>query len=130
MVAADFAVSAGFAVAVVAADFAVSAGFVVVAAGFADSAGFAVVAAGFAVSAGFAVVVAVAGLAAADRTVAAAKSRRKQICFIVMYREKEFVPRRKIRGRERQINIDWKRENANVKVKTRAKKVQKKDKSV
>ena len=51
------------------------AGFAVAVAGFAVSAGFAVAVAGFAVSAGF---------AAAYRTAVMAKSRRMQICFMVV----------------------------------------------
>ena len=103
-----------------------------VAAGLAASAGFAVAAAaGFAVSAGFAVAVdagVAAGFAAADRTAVMAKSRRKQKCFIVVHREKEFAPRvLPPRKKNTQLNIDLKRENANGKVKTRAKKAQKKE---
>ena len=83
-------------------------------AGLADSAGIAVVAAGFAAVAG--------DDAAADRTAVAVKSRRKQRCFMVVYREESLSRADGAAGKKDRLNIDWKRENANGKVETRAKK--------
>ena len=90
------------------------------------------VAADFVGSAGFAEVggVAAGGVAEAKRLAVMAKSRRKQNCFIVMHRKKSLPRGFAAAGKNTQLNIDLKRENANAKVTTRAKKTQKKTENV